>query len=172
MFGFPQAGAGSGGVAPPVVAIIDAPITATITLAALASGAARQSVYLDNSVLMRPAAKVTLTIQTGGVAPTLGTIVELWLLRSSSQALAGLVGDDGTTSVDAAYPIPPTLPRNATLIGSLSVTANANTVFKATFDTRAVGVLGDFYGFAVANRTNQALNAAGNSVVVEAYTSS
>jgi hypothetical protein len=162
--------AGTGGNIPvPNSVALDPPVAATITLNALASGAARQSVYIANPN-GRQAAKVTLEITMGAIAPILGTIVELWLLRSKAQVLAGLVGDDGTTSVDAAYPVPPTLPRNATLIGALSVTATAAGVFRGTFDTNDVGLLGDFFGFAVSNRTDQPLGvSATNTVTYETY---
>lgn len=165
-FGFFQGG--SGNIPAPNSVVLDPPITPTITINGLATGAARQSVYTANTN-NRPAAKVTLKITTGAVAPINGTIVELWLLRTAAQVSAGLIGDDETTNVDAAYPAPPTLPRNATLIGAISVTNNANTLFRGTFDTGPVGLLGDFFGFAVANRTDQSLNAAGNLLTVETY---
>jgi len=162
----PGGGGGGGGGATSLP--MDPPVAATITIASLASGAARQSAYVANTN-NRPAAKVTLEIQTGAVAPAAGTVVELWLLRTKAQVAAGLVGDDNTTNADAAYPAPPTLPRNATLIGAISVTNNANTLFRGTFDTGPTGPLGDFFGFAVSNRTDQALNAASNVLTFETY---
>ncbi len=157
------AGTGGGGAAP---VVLDPPAVVNITIAGLASGAARQSDYIANTN-QRAHAKVTFQCRTGAVAPTNGTIVELWLLRTDYQSLVGLFGDDGTGPSDAPYPVPPTLPRNATLIGSLSVTANAIATFKGTFFTD--GVLGDFFGFAVVNRTDQALDPSGNTIIIETF---
>lgn len=163
----PGGGGGGGGAAGGGSLVLDPPVAATITINGLASGAARQSAYVENTN-NRPYAKVTLEIQTSAVAPTNGTIVEVWLLRTKAQVAAGLVGDDNTTDADQAYPAPPGLPRNATFIGAISVTADADTFFRGTFDVNDV-VLGDFFGFAVSNRTDQALNAAGNVLTFELY---
>jgi hypothetical protein len=166
---FFSGGSQGGNVPAPNQVILDPPVAATITISALASGAARQSLYVANTN-NRQAAKVTLEITAGAIAPTAGTIVELWLLRTKSQVLAGLLGDDNTNNTDAAYPVPPTLPRNATLIGAISVTATVGGVFRATFDTKDVGLLGDFFGFAVSNRTDQPLGvSATNTVTYETY---
>lgn len=162
-FGF--SGIGATSIVPvPNSAPLDAPATATITINALASGAAQQSNYIQN-VNNRPRAKVTLEIVMGAAAPTLGTIVELWLLRSKAIVLAGLTGDDNTTDANQVYPTPPGLPRNATLIGAISVTATANGTFRGSFDTESVGVLGAFFAFAVSNRTNVALGTSANNLI-------
>lgn len=163
---FGPGGGGSGGSGGGGAVTLDAPVAATITLGGLAAGAARQSRYVDNSAAKRIAGKVTLEIQTGAAAPTDGTIVELWLLRCKNTSLATVLGDDNTTDADQAYP-GGVLPRNATLIGSISVRNVANTFFRGTFITPEI--LGNFFGFAVANRTNQALNAAGNAVTYELF---
>jgi hypothetical protein len=145
---------------------LDAPFNATITLASLASGAARQSSFIANTG-NRGAAKVTLRVTNGAVAPANGTAIELWLVRRSAVGNA----DDNCGTTDAAYPSPPGLPRNATLLSAISVINTANQVQIATFDTAPAGPLGDDYAFAVANRSDQALNAtAGNhSLTVETY---
>lgn len=158
---------GTGGAVPvPNTLVLDPPVAATITLAALASGAARQSSYVTNS-LNRQAAKVTVEITTAAVAPVGGTIVEVWLLRSKSQLLAGLIGDDNTGPADAAYPVPPTRPFNATMIGAITVGANASTVFRGTFDSGPAGPLGDFWGIAISNRMDQPI--AAGTVTYETY---
>lgn len=155
---------GGGGGGGPVT--LDPAVAATITINGLASGAARQSRYIDNSATKRLAAKLTLEIQTGAVAPTDGTIVELWLLRCNDTSLATVLGDDNTIDADQAYP-GGVLPRNATLVGAISVRAVANTFFRGTFISPTI--LGNFWGLAVANRTNQALNAAGNVLTYETF---
>lgn len=143
---------------------IDDSFTADITLASLAAGAARQSAFIANDD-NRPSIKVTVKITSGAVAPTLGTIYEVWLLRRSAAGNA----DDDVGAVDAAYPVPPTLPRNATLIGAISVTADADQAFIGTFI--AQGPLGDDYGIAIANRTDQAISAteADHNVTIEPF---
>lgn len=150
-FGVPAAaGGGTISMAPPA--------TADITLASLAANAARQSSYIKNDA-NRPYAKITLQVQTG-TAPTAGTTVELWLLRSPFVDLFGLTGDDTTGPSDAPYPAAFGRPFNAKLIGVMNMIAAANQIHIGTYDVGlTVGPLGPTFGFAVWNRTNQALNA-------------
>ena len=127
----------------------DANANFTITLAALASGSARQSTIVANAN-NRGAAVIYLRIQSGN-APAAGTIYEVYLIR-----------DDGVTNIrtdnagaaDAAITI-----NNAQILGTLVVTNNANTNFSADFDTAPLGPLGPKWGIAVKNSTDQAMNA-------------
>lgn len=120
----------------------------TCTIAALAAGAARQSSFFTNTN-RRPAALFLLRIQSGAVAPTAGTIYELFLLRANDSGQR----TDNAGSSDAAITI-----NNAQLIGTLQVTANANTNFCDEFDTAPLGRLGNQFAYAIRNSTNQALN--------------
>jgi hypothetical protein len=129
----------------------DALTTFTITLASLASGSARQSTMIDNTNL-RPAAIVYLKIESGAVAPTAGSVYEIYLLRGD--AAAATYRTDGAGASDAAITI-----ENAQLLGTIVVTATANKNFYGEFDTWPLGPLGPEWGIAVKNTSGQALNA-------------
>jgi hypothetical protein len=121
----------------------------TITLAGLASTAARQSTIVANAN-NRGAAVVYLKIESGN-APAAGTIYEVYLLRDD-----GVTNyrTDGAGAADAAITI-----GNAQLLGTMVVTNNANTNFYGDFDTAPLGPLGPKWGIAIRNQTDQALNA-------------
>lgn len=129
---------------------LDAVANFTITLAALASGAARQSTMIANAN-NRGAALIFLKLQSGN-APAAGTIYEVYLLRADS---GGTYRSDGAGAADAAITIV-----NAQIMGTIVVTNNANTNFYGDFDTAPLGPLGFTWGIAVKNSTDQALNAA------------
>lgn len=118
----------------------------TISLSALANAAARQSTLIGNSSNY-PAALVQLILKSGAVAPTVGTVYEVYLLRSD-----GSTADDGAGAGDAAITI-----ENAPLLGTIVVTATADKLFYGTFDTAPLGPLGPTWGIAVKNATGQAL---------------
>lgn len=128
----------------------DAIASFTISLAGLASTAARQSTIVANAN-NRGAAVIYLKLESGN-APAAGTIYEVYLLR-----------DDGVTNIrtdnagaaDAAITI-----NNAQILGTIVVTNNANTFFSADFDTAPLGPLGPKWGIAIKNNTDQAMNAA------------
>lgn len=124
---------------------LDAWADFTITLAALAAGAARQSSIVANGN-RRPAALINMIIQSGN-APAAGTIYEIYLLRGD-----GIVTyrTDGAGAVDAAIVVV-----NAQLIGTIVVTNNANTKFYGDYDTAPLGPLGTQWGIAVKNSTDQ-----------------
>lgn len=128
---------------------LDAVQNFTITLAALASAAARQSTMVANAN-NRGAAIVYLKIESGN-APAAGTIYEVYLLRADS---AGTYRSDGAGAADAAITIV-----NAQILGTIVVTNNANTNFFGDFDTSPLGPLGFTWGIAVKNSTDQSLNA-------------
>lgn len=120
----------------------------TITLASLANGSARQSTMVDNSTTDYPAALVYLKISSNGSAPTAGAVYEVYLLRSD-----GTIADDAAGASDAAITIV-----NAALLGTIVVTASANTAFYGVFDTSVLGPLGPTWGIAIKNSSGQALH--------------
>ena len=109
---------------PSILTVNDASLTFTQTLAALATGSARQSSVIDNSVLKRPAANVFYLIESGAAAPTAGAIYEIFLYRREDTATAAgtsCVADDGAGTADAAITV-----ENSQLIGTLVVTATVS----------------------------------------------
>ena len=128
---------------------LDAVANFTISLAALASGTARQSTMVANAN-NRGAALIYLKIKSGN-APAAGTIYEVYLLRADS---AGTYRSDNAGAADAAITIV-----NAQILGTIVVTNTANAFFFGDFDTAPLGPLGFSWGIAVKNSTDQALNA-------------
>lgn len=120
----------------------------TITLASLATGSARQSTLVTNSNDY-PAALVHLKITSGAVAPTAGTVYEVYLLRSD-----GTLADDAAGASDAAITI-----ENAPMLGTIVVTATTAKAFYGVFDSAPLGPLGSSWGIAVKNSSGQALSA-------------
>lgn len=120
----------------------------TITLASLASGSARQSTLLDNSSSDYPAAIIYLKITSGSVAPTAGSIYEVYLIRGD-----GTLRDDNAGATDAAITI-----ENAPLLGTIVLTATTSKAFYGVFDTSSLGPLGPEWGIAVKNSSGQTLN--------------
>jgi hypothetical protein len=123
--------------------------TFTITLASLTNGSARQSTLKDNSTTKYPAAIITLALESGTSAPTVGTSYEVFLLRKNAS-----IGDDNCGDSDAAITI-----ENAFPLGTIIVTASGNKLFYKTFDTAAAGPLGPHWGIAVRNSTGQTMHA-------------
>ena len=139
----------------------DAVANFTITLASLASTAARQSTIVANAN-KRAAAIVYLKIESGAAAPAAGTIYEVYLLRDD-----GVTNyrTDGAGAADAAIVIV-----NAQILGTMVVTNTVNANFFGDFDTSPLGPLGPSWGIAVKNSTDQALNATeGNHLKEFAY---
>lgn len=128
---------------------LDAVANFTITLAALASGSARQSTIVANPN-NRGAALIYLILQSGA-APTAGTVYEIYLLRADS---AGTYRTDGAGAADAAITVV-----NAQILGTIVVTNSLNTNFYGDFDTAPLGPLGFNWGIAIKNSTDQPLNA-------------
>ena len=125
-----------------------APANFTITLAGLANGSAQASASVDNSITDYPVAIVDLKIVSGAVAPTAGTLYEVYLLRHN-----GTIGDDGWVGTDAPITI-----ENAPMLGTIVVTATAAKAFTGEFDTSNF-ILGSTWGIAVKNASGQALSA-------------
>ncbi len=130
----------------------DAVTAFTITLASLANGSARQSTMVSNATNKRPAALVYLRIKSGAAAPTVNTVYNIFLLRGDNVA-SSTYRTDGAGASDAAF-----TRVNAPLLGSILVTASANTNFYGEFDTGRLGPLGDEWGIAVLNSSGQALS--------------
>lgn len=133
---------------------IDALADFTITLAALASGAGRQSTMVANTN-NRPAALIFLDLEVGNPAPAAGTVIEIYLIRGDGAGKR----DDNAAAVNAAY-----TPVNAPLLGTLVIPAGIaiNGQVARFFDTASLGPLGKEFGIGVFNRTGQALGADAN----------
>ncbi len=132
--------------------------TFTITLASLAAAAARQATLLNNNanpVAGRgwPAALIWLKIKSGAVAPAAGKVYEVYLIRGDDPSALTLA-DDGAGTTDAAITI-----ENANLLGTIIVTNTAAKNFYGVFDTSPLGPLGPYWGIAIKNATDQALDA-------------
>lgn len=125
--------------------------TFTMTLASLANGSARQSTMISNSSNY-PAAIITMRIKSGASAPTVGTTYSVYLLRGDDAASSTYRSDNAGAS-DAAITI-----ENATLIGTITVTATGAKNFYGEFDTGPFGPLGPEWGIAVKNNSGQALS--------------
>jgi hypothetical protein len=131
----------------------DAWTNITITLASLAAAASRASSPITNAS-NRGRAKVLFSPETGAVAPTAETIIELFLLEQDDSA-AATGRTDGWTGADAAITI-----NNAKNLGALAVPNTANVNVTDCFDTSFVATLNtDGWGIAVRNGMNQAMNA-------------
>ena len=123
----------------------------TITLASLATAAARQSTLISNTGKF-PAAIIHLRIKSGAVAPTAGLAYEVYLIRGDDAA-SSTYRTDNAGATDAAITI-----ENATLLGTIVVTASANKNFYRELDTAHLGPLGVEWGIAVKNASGQALS--------------
>lgn len=136
--------------------------TMTITLASLAnsSTAGRQSTMVSNSTCY-PAALVFVKLRTGASAPTAGSVIEVFLLRSD-----GATRTDGAGASDAALTI-----ENAPLLGVVLVSTNTTAKdLYAEFDTAVLGPLGDSWGIAIRNQSGTTLDStAGNFIVAYQY---
>lgn len=132
----------------------------TITVASLANNTARQSTMVANANNY-PQAMIYAKLTTG-TAPTVGTCYELYLLRGDD-ASSSAYRTDGAGAADAAITI-----GNAQLLGSIVLTATANTAFYVEVDTAPLGPLGPEWGIAVRNAaTGQALHATGGNHLLE-----
>lgn len=137
---------------------MDSAADMTITLASLGSGSGRQSTLIANTSAPRPGAIVTVKITTG-TSPTPGRAVLVYLIRADADGTP--LRDDGAGASDAAL-----TPRNATLLGSISVDGTSDATYIKSFDTAFAGYLGSSWGIAALNDTGATLNAtAGNHEV-------
>lgn len=134
----------------------DAKAAFAITIADLAAAAGRQSTLIANSD-NRPSATIYVTIKTNAYAPTAGKTYAVYLLRKN-----GTFSSDSCGDTDAAITIV-----NAVLLGTLTVTASANTTFKAAFHTKFAGPLGPNWGVALVNNTDQKPSATPSDSAIE-----
>ena len=131
-----------------VLTVFDAAANFTISLASLAANAGRQSTLISNTGL-KPAAKISITIKTGAVAPTSGQAYDVFLLRANADSSPTYV-TDGAGASDAAL-----TRQNAQLLGSIVVTATSAALFYGDFDTTPLGPLGPKWGILIKNNTGQ-----------------
>ncbi len=106
-----------------------APTAHTITLGALAAGAGRIGVQVDEGEFYPDDVDISFQTKSGAVAPTAGDEVEVYLVRSDNHPTDEVVVD-GLGVADAAVAA---LPGNVQLLGSVTFTADADTVFKNVF---------------------------------------
>lgn len=143
---------------------LDAAATLTITLSSLATGAGRWSAAVTNTD-ERPGALVFVRIKSGAAAPAVNTSYDVYLLRRDKSS-SPTYGTDGWAGSDAAA----TRITTTKWLGSVVVTADANTEFDGDFDTGVVGVLGEVWGILVVNNTGQTTSTtAGDHVVTYRY---
>lgn len=156
-FGPGGGGSGGGGGAVTFTGVINTPIDAevdiTISLApagvGLVNGSARASLAIANAN-NRQAAMIYLQLRSGAVAPTVGSVYEIYLLQRNTGAT---IGTDGWAGTDATITI-----LNATLIGTITLTANLNTDFRGIFSTPRDLPLGASWGIAIRNASGQSMN--------------
>ena len=113
---------------------------------ALKNGGAVQSDMVDNSVLKRPKSVCYLAISTGAIAPTAGQVYNIFLLRGDGNGYR----TDGASATKGAIAI-----RNAKPLGQIRVDPAGDTQFFGDFDTARWGSLGEEWGVAVRNDTDQ-----------------
>jgi len=135
---------------------LDGYVALTISLASLGINLGRSSSLVTN-LTGRRAAKVNLRISPA-TAPTAGTVYELFMLLTNGTATQGT---DLWGEADAAF-----TPVNALLIGTL-VNPGSTTDVEDIFDTAPLGILGEDWGIAVRNSTNQIIDATGTNHITE-----
>jgi hypothetical protein len=129
---------------------LDGWVALTQTLLNLANAASRLATVVANTN-NRKAALIGYKIKSGAVAPTAGTLYEIFLIRGDG---AG-VRTDNAGATDALFTANLL---NAQLIGTLQVTAAAATNFTDFFDTAPLGALGTEFSTVVRNSSGQALS--------------
>jgi hypothetical protein len=134
----------------------------TISLGGLASGSARQSVYVDNSVNLFLDALVQVSILTNAAGVSATGYVNVYAYGSAD----GTTYSGGASGADAAI----TLPANGSnlrLIGTMFAGATATT-YRAIFSVAAAfgGVLPPRWGIVVEQVTGAALDATGGNHAV------
>lgn len=114
-----------------------------------ASGGARLAALITNT-LLRPALLFFLQLKPN-VAPTAGTLFELFLIRGNGSGQRTDRAGSSNASFTGSIV-------NAQLIGTLQVT-NTTDAQADEFDTAPMGKLGTEFSFVIRNSTNQALTA-------------
>jgi hypothetical protein len=136
-----------------LVTIFDTVDTVTITLAGLTTTSSRIGSSKTNTN-SRPALLFGLKLGTFGTAPTAGAVIELYLLRRTTNVL-----DDNATMTDAVYPNPPTSPTNTYQLGVLVCVNSTSYVHAKTFNSAPLGPLNSTWTIAVRNLSGQTFNA-------------
>jgi len=128
--------------------------TLTLTIASLANGSGRGSTAIDNTTDVDITADVYLKIKSGASGTSATGYVSVYLVRSGD----GSTYDDSFGGSDAAL-----TPVNSTLIGTISVVANATTYTK-TFDLAELGLtLPKKFAIAIVNSTGGTLDTTGGN---------
>jgi hypothetical protein len=130
---------------------------ATITLASLANGSARQSTEIDNTTNLYADYLVSVKAKTGASGTSTTGSIEVYAFGNVND-----VRDDGAGATDAAITVV-----NARLIGIIGVAANATTYTKTFSVAQAFGgVMPAKFGIIVKNASGGALDGtAGNHAV-------
>ena len=141
-----------------ILAKFGADAALTITLNSLANNAVRESTVVNNSANLRLDSLIVLIIVTGASGVSSTGFIEIYGYGSI---------DDGTTYTDAATGANAVLTtlKNARLVAVASCNANGTTYNLGPYNVAVAfgGILPEYWGIFVKNRTGAALAAAGNS---------
>lgn len=134
--------------------------TITVTMASLASAAARASTAVDNSTNVFSDALVSIITKTNAAGTTATGTVNIYAYGTAD---GGTNYSEAATGTDAAITL--TSPPNVRLIGSLNTVANATTYKAGPFSVAYAfnGVLPDHWGIIVENKSGAALDATGGN---------
>lgn len=125
---------------------------ATITLASLASAAARQSDVIDNSTNEYVDYLVTVKLKTGASAPTADKAAYVYVTAGN-----GTIRAENAGATDAAITL--SSPSNATRVGLVSMPSANTTYYAGPFSVAAAfgGTVPKDFAIVVENRHGQAL---------------
>jgi len=126
----------------------------TITLGDLADGSAWSSAAVSNTANGYKEAIISVEITShASNAPDVGSTFDVYLLQSDDD-MSDAIMDDNWAGTDASITL-----LNAQFLGSIEVTADANTEFRGIFHSRdAVEALGPEWGIAILNNTGEAIH--------------
>lgn len=121
----------------------------------------RQCAQIDNSAIEAVMALVYSHVESNGSAPTAGTTYDYYLIRYDKVSSPTYASDNAGTA-DAGL-----TQANAQYLGSIKVTAAANTTWYGDFDTSPLGPLGIAWAILVMNNSAQSSNATGGNHLLE-----
>lgn len=101
----------------------------TITLASLANGAGRVCTEIDNTAVKATRGKVALLFKTGSVAPTVNSLVKVYLVKNTNGGTNIQEGQGPGAAIGAVDAAVATEPTNAELVGSSAVSAATATSY-------------------------------------------
>lgn len=104
-------------------------IQPTFSFASIANNAGRICAVIDNSTIRANRGTVYVQVKSGAAAPTAGQVYKVYLVRRSSEA--NDIADDGLGTTDAGVSTEPVM---AECLGSIPLTASANTTFRKSFE--------------------------------------